>query len=468
MMSAMTITRRALLGTACAGLIRGQAGGRPPNLLFLLGDDHRWDALGCMGNPIIQTPNIDSLSRSGVTFENNFVTTAICVTSRASFFTGLYARKHGILAFNQQFSSDQLARTYPAQLRKSGYRTGFIGKYGLDGGELPVNGFDYWRGFRGQGKYFPKGEPGVHLTQVMSDQAVEFLQGSKQDQPFCLSVSFKAPHVEDDDPRQFLYDPRDAALYRDVDIPIPKTADPRYIAQLPLSVQRSEARKRWAVRFGTPGLYQESVKAYYRLVTGVDRAVGDMLKAIEARGLRENTVIVYTGDNGFYLNEHGLAGKWFMHEESIRTPLIVNDPRTSRLRGARLKQMSLNIDIAPTLLDLAGARGGETMQGRSLIPALRGSREAWRSEFFYEHNFPHSWIPQTEGIRDSRWKYTKYVSNNPPEEEMYDLQADPLEARNLASAPAQASELHRLRGRHVTWVRALAAWDGTRPWVDPA
>ncbi len=463
----MALTRRAFMAASGAKLIQAQSGTRPPNLLFLLGDDHRWDALGCMGNPIIQTPHIDSLSRSGVTFENNFVTTAICVTSRASFFTGLYARNHKILAFNQQLSREQFDRSYPAQLRKAGYRTGFIGKYGLDGGDLPADRFDYWRGFRGQGRYFPKGEPGVHLTQVMSDQAVEFLEGSKQDQPFCLSVSFKAPHVEDDDPRQFLYDPRDAALYRDVTIPIPKTADPRYIAQLPLSVQRSEARKRWAVRFATPGLYQESVKSYYRLVTGVDRAVGEMLKAIDARGLRENTVIIYTGDNGFYLGEHGLAGKWFMHEESIRTPLIVHDPRNPRLRGARLKQMALNIDIAPTLLDLAGVRGGPAMQGRSLIPALRGSREAWRSEFFYEHNFAHNWIPQTEGVRDARWKYTKYVSNKPPEEELYDLRSDPLEEHNLAHTPARESGLTRLRARHAAWARALEAWDRTRPWVDP-
>lgn len=465
-MSAMATTRRAFLGTAAAGILRGQA--KRPNLLFLLGDDHRWDALGCMGNRTIQTPNIDGLSRNGVTFENNFVTTAICVTSRASFFSGLYARKHGILAFNQQFSDEQLDRTYPAHLRKAGYRTGFIGKYGLDGGTLPENRYDYWRGFRGQGRYFPKGEPGPHLTQVMSDQAVEFIDTAKADDPFCLSVSFKAPHVEDDDPRQFLYDPRDEGLYRDLTIPLPKTADPKYISMLPLSVQRSEARKRWAVRFGTPGLYQESVKSYYRLITGVDRAVGDMLKALEARGLRENTVIVYTGDNGFYLNEHGLAGKWFMHEESIRTPLIVNDPRTTRMRGMRTRQMALNIDIAPTLLAMAGVGGGERMQGRSLIPALRGSREAWRSEFFYEHNFAHGWIPQTEGVRDSRWKYTKYVSNKPPEEELYDLQADPLEERNLAGAASGAAELARLRGRHAAWLKAMNAWDGTRPWADPA
>jgi arylsulfatase A-like enzyme len=467
MMSAMATTRRAFLSTAAAGLLSGQTG-RRPNLLFLLGDDHRWDALGCMGNRIIQTPNIDGLSRGGVTFENNFVTTAICVTSRASFFSGLYARKHGILAFNQQFSDEQFDRTYPALLQKAGYRTGFIGKYGLDGGTLPEKRFDYWRGFRGQGKYFPKGEPGPHLTQIMSEQAVEFIDGAKANEPFCLSVSFKAPHVEDDDPRQFLYDPRDEGLYRDLSIPLPKTADREYITMLPLSVQRSEARKRWAVRFGTPRLFQESVKSYYRLVTGVDRAVGDMLKALEARGLRENTVVVYTGDNGFYLGEHGLAGKWFMHEESIRTPLIVNDPRTTRMRGMRTRQMALNIDIAPTLLAMAGVGGGERMQGRSLIPALRGSREAWRSEFFYEHNFPHAWIPQTEGVRDSRWKYTKYINDKPPEEELYDLQADPLEEKNLAGEAAGAAELKRLRARHAAWLKAMDEWDGTRPWVDPA
>lgn len=452
---------------SAAGAAFAQTGARRPNLLFLLGDDHRWDALGCMGNRIIQTPNIDALSRTGVTFENNFVTTAICVTSRASFFSGLYARNHGVLAFNQQFTSEQFDRTYPAQLRKAGYRTGFVGKYGLDGGELPADQFDYWRGFRGQGLYFPKGEPGPHLTQIMADQAVEFIDSSKRDEPFCLSVSFKAPHVQDDDPRQFLYDPRDEGLYRDVTIPLPKTADREYITMLPLSVQRSEARRRWAVRFGTPRLFQESVKSYFRLVTGVDRAVGEMVKALEAKGLRDNTVIIYAGDNGFYLGEHGLAGKWFMHEESIRTPLIVNDPRTARMRGMRTKQMSLNIDIAPTLLELAGVTDGPQMQGRSLIPALRGSREAWRSEFFYEHNFVHAWIPQTEGVRDSRWKYTKYVSDKPPEEELYDLQADPLEERNLAGEAGGAAELARLRARHAAWVRALEEWDRTRPWVDP-
>jgi arylsulfatase A-like enzyme len=253
-----------------------------------------------------------------------------------------------------------------------------------------------------------------------------------------------------------------------VTIPLPKTADREYITMLPLSVQRSEARRRWAVRFGTPRLFQESVKSYFRLVTGVDRAVGEMVKALEAKGQRDNTVIIYAGDNGFYLGEHGLAGKWFMHEESIRTPLIVNDPRTARMRGMRTKQMSLNIDIAPTLLELAGVNDGPHMQGRSLIPALRGSREAWRSEFFYEHNFVHAWIPQTEGVRDSRWKYTKYVSDKPPEEELYDLQADPLEERNLAGEAGSAAELARLRARHAAWVRALEEWDRTRPWVDPA
>jgi arylsulfatase A-like enzyme len=137
------------------------------------------------------------------------------------------------------------------------------------------------------------------------------------------------------------------------------------------------------------------------------------------------------------------------------------------MRGMRTRQMSLNIDIAPTLLDMAGVGGGERMQGRSLIPALRGSREAWRSEFFYEHNFPHAWIPQTEGVRDSRWKYTKYVSNKPAEEELYDLQADPMEERNLAGEAAGAAELKRLRERYAVWLRALQEWDGTRPWVDP-
>ncbi|MBN9661265.1 MAG: sulfatase [Acidobacteria bacterium] len=449
----MKTSRRAFLAAPSFLAMQGR---KRPNILFLLTDDQRWDSLGCMGNRIVQTPNIDGLSRGGVTFGQQFVTTAICVTSRASIFTGQYARCHGVTDFNKQFTAEQLNRIYPVALRHAGYRTGFIGKWGLDKAPAPREAFDYWAGFLGQGKYFPEGEPGPHLTTIMTGQAREFLQSCRQNEPFCLSVSFKAPHVQDEDPRQFLYDPADAALYANQRMPVPKTMDSESITKLPLSVQRSEGRRRWGVRFSTPELFQQSVKGYYRLISGVDRSVGTILGELEKLGLRENTIVVYTGDNGFYLGEHGLAGKWFMHEESIRVPLIVQGPGIAS--GRRVEAMSLNVDLAPTMLDLAGVKIPDEMQGRSLRPWLEGRSPAWRSEWFYEHQFRAAgWIPPTDGIRTERWKYTRYPAESPVFEELYDLKTDPLEEHNLAAEAAHRATLEGLRARRKEWSDSLDA-----------
>jgi len=461
----MAITRRQLLASAAGGLQ-----GRPgrPNILFLLTDDQRWDSLGCMGNPVIQTPNIDSLSRQGVTFDNHFVTTAICMTSRASIFTGQYARVHGINDFSKPFTGEQFAHTYPGVLRQAGYWTGFIGKYGVgNAGNAP--GFDFWRGFPGQGNYFPEGRDGRHLTGIMGGQGVEFLRAAPADKPFCLSISFKAPHVQDEDPRQFLHSKATEMLYRDVTIPPPATAAPEYIEMLPPEIQRSENRRRWVVRFGTPALYQESVKAYYRLITEVDTVAGRLRAELAQRGLDRNTVIIYTGDNGFYLGEHGLAGKWFMHEESIRVPLIVYDPRLPTARqGTRIKPMTLNIDLAPTMLAAAGVPPPLTMQGRDLGPLCRGESVPWRTEWFYEHLFEHAWIPKSEGVRTEQWKYARYIETHPLFEELFDLQADPREKRSLVREPRHKSRLETMRRRWEAWRTALESWKPDRAWRDPA
>jgi arylsulfatase A-like enzyme len=464
------LTRREALGLI-GGSAFAQAQRRRPNIVFLLSDDQRWDTLGCMGNRIIQTPQIDILSKSGVTFENQFVTTAICVASRASIFTGQYERTHGMTEFSYQLSGAQFARTYPGILRSSGYRTGFIGKYGLDGPPLPSNQFDYWRGFAGQGRYLQAGDKGPHLTRVMGDQALEFLGTCSKNQPFFLQVSFKAPHAQDDDPRQFIYDPADVGMYRDAVIPPVKTSDPKYVAALPAEVQRSEGRRRWAVRFSTPELYQQSVKAYYRLISEVDREVGRVREQLERQGLSDNTVIIYSSDNGFYLGEHGMADKWIPHEESIRVPLVIFDPRSRpALAGARREELTLNIDIAPTILGLAGAPVPESMQGRDLGPLLAGRQVAWRQEFFYEHTFtnPGGWIPRTEGLRDQKWKYFRYLDINPLFEELYDLEKDPLETRNLAKESTYQAELIRLRGRWDAWRRHLDGYRVQNPWAEPA
>lgn len=430
-----------------SGRIRQTDTKKQPNIIFLLTDDQRWDTMGCTGNPIIQTPNMDAMANDGVRFTNAFVTTSICASSRASIFSGQWTSRHGIKDFATPFSSNALRRTYPMQLRRAGYRIGFIGKYGVGAQkDLPANKYDYWRGFPGQGKYEHKDENGnyKHLTQIMGEQAMEFLQDCSKDQPFCLSISFKAPHCQDGDPRQFIYDRAYKDLYKDTTIPVPEKADPHYFEALPEFLQTSEARRRWEIRFSTPEKFQESVKSYYRLIYGVDVVIGRIREQLKQLGFDDNTVLMLIGDNGFYLGEYGLAGKWFPHEESIRVPLVVYDPRAGKkLRGRILDQVALNVDIAPTILELAGIIPPEQMQGRSLVPLLKGEKPKWRTEFFYEHPFEHKTIAKTVGLRTPNYMYARYTDYD--YEELYDLKLDPDETINLAKDEKYKKTLESLR-----------------------
>lgn len=419
---------------------------RPLNILFLLADDLRWNALGCLGDPVVQTPNLDRLARDGVRFQNHFVTTSICAVSRASIFSGQYERRHGIDDFAKSFSAAAWSNTYPARLRAAGYRTGFIGKFGV-GEQMPVRAFDFWRGFPGQGSYFKKNDTN-HLTHLMGEDALEFLRGIKDGQLFCLSVSFKAPHCQDGATRQFPPDLRDETLYADAMVPVPRTATDELFAKLPSFAQDSEARRRWERRFATPEMFQRTLRDYYRLISGIDREVGRMLEVLRERGLAENTLIVFTSDNGFFFGERGLAGKWFMYEESLRVPLIVFDPTLpAAQRGRTVDAMTLNIDLAPTLLDYAGETIPPVMQGRSLRPLIAGREVPWRDEFFYEHHTVARIIPPTEGVRMERWAYLRYVTPNPVVEELYDLAVDPLEEHNLAQDSAYTARLAELRAK---------------------
>ncbi|MGB3849469.1 MAG: sulfatase [Tunicatimonas sp.] len=433
----------------------------PPNIIFLLTDDQRWDAAGFMGNDIVQTPHLDSLAAQGTVFENAYVTTAICAISRASILTGQYASRHGVLDFDTSLSDSAFRQTYPAQLQQAGYYTGFVGKYGI--GTLDSvtarQRFDQWYGFNGQGQYEHTDEDGNyrHLTTIMGDESLAFLGNVPSNKPFCLSVSFKAPHVQDVDPRQFVYDTAYTELYAEATIPVPETADPRYFEQLPEYLQTSEARHRWQRRFATPEAYQESVKGYYRLITGVDGVVGRIRDALRRLGRADNTVIVLIGDNGFYLGEHGLAGKWYGHEESIRVPLLYYDSR--RPEAQRRDEIALNVDIAPTLLEAAGVSVPSEMQGRSLLPLIRGEKpEDWRTDFYYEHAFDvqklidegrispeRLWpIPRSEGVVSLDWKYLRYYDYPSPNEELYNLADDPQETTNLANDAAHQAEKDRL------------------------
>jgi arylsulfatase A-like enzyme len=449
----------ALLAVAFLGPPRGAAAEpeqprRPPNIVFLLADDLRWNSLGCMGDPVVRTPQLDALAARGTLFRNHFVTTSICCVSRASIFSGQYARRHHINDFSTPFTPEVFARTYPALLRAAGYRTGFIGKFGV-GEKMPAEAFDYWRGFPGQGRYFEPGSP-EHLTARMGDQALEFLKGCDGTRPFCLSVSFKAPHCQDGARREFPPDPRDAALYATATIPVPRSATEEAFRKLPDFVQRSEARVRWRRRFATPGLFQQNVRDYLRLVTGMDREVGRIVEALRQANLADNTLVVFTSDNGFFFGEHGLAGKWFMYEESIRVPLIVVDPRAPEgARGRKVEAMALNIDLAPTLLDYAGVAAPPAMQGRSLRPLVRGQRPAWRADWFYEHHTLPQILPPSEGVRTERWAYLRWMASEPAVEELYDLRTDPLEEHSLAADAAHQQTLSRLRTRWAELRKAL-------------
>jgi arylsulfatase A-like enzyme len=418
-----------------------------PNIVFLLADDLRWNALGCMGDKIIKTPNIDALAAQGVLFRNHFVTTSICCVSRASIFSGQYARRHGINDFRTPFTAKAFAQTYPALLRAAGYRTGFIGKFGV-GDKMPEKEFDYWRGFPGQGRY-QQGR--VHLTRLMGDQALEFLKGSGGSKPFCLSVSFKSPHAQDGAKREFPPDLRDETLYENATIPVPKTATEKYFQLLPKFVQSSEGRKRWKRRFATPEMFQKTARDYYRLITGMDREIGQIVAALREQKLEGRTLIVFTSDNGFFLGERGMADKWLMYEPSIRVPLIICDPHApAKERGRKVDAMTLNIDLAPTLLDFAGLPVPRKMQGRSLRPFVQGGNPAWRTEWFYEHLTLPKIIPPSEGVRTTRYSYIRWVGANPAVEELYDLQTDPQEEHNLVRRPDHQKTLAALRER---WAR---------------
>ncbi len=421
-----------------------------PNLIVLLTDDQRHDALGAAGNAIIQTPHMDTLARAGVYFPNAYVTTSICAVSRASILSGQYARRHGIDDFATGFSTEAFAHTYPALLREAGYYTGFIGKYGL-GGELPAEEFDVWHGFGGQGSYYATDAQGdsLHLTRLMGRQAIAFLEGAAaREEPFALSVSFKAPHVEG--LNQFVPDPAFDGLYAEATIPPPPDTAYSKLPAFGFSENpREEGRARWRVRFGTDSLYQVNVKRYYRLVTGVDRVLGEVRAALEREGLAENTVILLTSDNGFFLGEHGLAGKWYGHEASIRVPMILYDPRSPQSQTR--DEMTLNIDVAPTLLALAGLPIPERMQGQDLSRLLQTPRpqgEAWRHDFFYEHLFGYDGrIPRTEGVVQPRFKYLRYLDPDPDVETLYDTERDPHELENLADDPAYRDTLAAMRAR---------------------
>ena len=334
-----------------------------PNIIFFLSDDHRWDRLSCAGHPTLKTPNIDRLAKQGARFPNMFVTTSICASSRATILTGLYERTHGYTFGTPPISEKHISNSYPVQLRLAGYRTGFIGKFGVGtprGAREKM--FDYFHPI-GRNPYHKKQPDGRtrHETELCGDRAVDFLKNNPTGKSFCLSVSFNASHAEDRDKRpgigHYPWPKAMDGMYDDIKIKGPRLSDPKIFEAHPEFMKQSMNRDRWFWRWDTPEKYQINVRAYYRMISGFDNTIGRVLGELKKLGLANNTVIIFSGDNGYYEGQRGFAGKWSHYEESLRVPLVIHDPRApKKQRGTLPKQMSLNLDIPATILDYAGVK----------------------------------------------------------------------------------------------------------------
>lgn len=421
-----------------------------PNIIFIIGESHRAEALGIAGNPFVKTPHLDKLAQAGIWFHHAYVTTAISSVSRASILTGQHQARHGINDFKTDLSTEALQQTLPIVLKSNAYAIALIGAYGV-GKHPPREQFDYWENI-------PWMTDGVHNTDMIVEKANSWLENYSSDKPFYLNLSFSAAHEIDPTataPAHYLIQQRYTELYQDIEIPVPQTANVHYWNAFPdfFRTDQNIARQRWHGFFSSEELFQKNAKDYYRLLTGVDEAVGRIRKKLEVLGLADNTIVIYTSDHGFSLGEHGLMGKWYGFEPGIRVPLIIYDPRHDELHGVENASIALNIDIAPTILSMAGLSVPQQMQGVDLIDLLN-RKIPERTSFFYEHTvFSTPLLPKVEGVVKKTMKYMKYIEHD--YETLYDLIKDPNEGVNVANDPVYSDALAEMR-RLYTIERAKA------------
>lgn len=415
-----------------------------PNFVFILIDDLRYDLAHCTGNPIAKTPNIDRIARDGVIFENTFVTISLCSPSRASFLTGRYAHSTGVYANETRPELDPAIETWPKMLQKAGYDTAFVGKWHMGKGNYPRQGFNHWFSFDGQGVYE---NPTINsdgdvkqvsgfMTDILSDEAMDWLKKDRTS-PFCLYLSHKAVH------QPFAAAPRHEHMYDGEKSPHPPSVfdnlegKPEWLTSTRTAIPLEKAEN-------TPKL-DEAVRKQLRCLASVDEGVGRILNYLASTGKLENTVIAFAGDNGFYHGEHGLGDKRSAYEESMRIPFIVSYPKMIK-PGTKISDMALNIDVAPTMLELAGVKAPEGVQGKSMVPLLKGDNKGWRKSFVYEYvrekAFPGT--PSTLGVRTDSWKYIRYPAINDIDE-LYDLKNDRYEMKNLAADPKHAATMEEMK-----------------------
>ena len=514
-------TRREFLKTLGTGamavtfpvwLQNAAASKKPPNILFIMTDDHGYQAISCYGSRINKTPHIDRLAREGVRFTNSFCTNAVCAPSRAVLLTGKFSHVNGVTDNGVTFDGSQ--PTFPRLLQQAGYETALFGKWHL---KSEPTGFDHWNILPDQGNYYNPDliEMGVrstrkgYVTDIITDDCLSWLKARRTDRPFCVLLHHKAPH------RNWMPDGRHLTMYEGEEKPIPETFFDDYATRSDAARQQEmrvadhmfmgydlkltppdssaqetpaeatdrrywhseydrltvEEKAAWDKAYGpgnesfrkagltgealTRWKYQRYIKDYLRCIASVDDNVGRVLDHLDATGLAENTLVVYTSDQGFYLGEHGWFDKRFMYEESLRMPLIVRYP--AELQPAVVSAMVQNVDFAPTFLDLAGVAVPTDMQGCSLRTVAQGRTPAdWRQAIYYHYyEFPgvHA-VKRHYGIRTGRYKLIHFY-NDIDAWELYDLQTDPHELQNLYGNPRHAdlitglkAELVRLQGAY--------------------
>lgn len=423
-----------------------------PNIIFILTDDQRWDAIGYAGNDLVTTPEMDNLAENGVYFKNAMVSTPICAASRASILSGLYERTHAYTFQSGPMKEEYMQTSYPRLMKEAGYKTAFYGKFGVnyDGKDKLFDEYDdYDRAnqYKDKRGYFYKklGEDTVHLTRYTGQQALDYIDKADKNEPFCLSLSFSAPHAHDGAPDQYFWQTTTDQLLQDVEIPKANISKDKYYDALPQPVKDGFNRLRWTWRYDTPEKYQHSVKGYYRMIAGVDNEITKIRAQLKAKGLEDNTVIIVMGDNGHFLGERQIAGKWLMYDNSVRVPLIVYDPRIKKHQD--IEEMALNVDVPATILDLANVPQPESWHGKSLMPIVSGQTNSLsRDTVLIEHLWEFEHIPPSEGIRTAEWKYFRYV-NDKSLEELYNLKKDPIEVKNLAKSKKYQKTLMQMRAK---------------------
>ncbi|MCD6569810.1 MAG: sulfatase-like hydrolase/transferase [Deltaproteobacteria bacterium] len=413
-----------------------------PNIIFILSDNCRWDCMGFMGHPFIKTPGLDRLASEGVVLENAFNTNSLCSPSRASILTGTYAHTHGVLNNHTPWTGQK--PTFFEYLKKAGYDTAFIGKWHMPGKGLPempyLDLFVSYTYREGQGSYFncplivngkPEPSQKAYITEEVTHRAIEFMKerikpdGSRS--PFCIYLSHRTAHPPFHAPKGI------AGMYNDSKVELPEVVDSWF--------SRTNGNVYQGIMMGS---YENQYRRYCEVITAMDRDIQHLLEQIDQLGLRDNTIIIYMSDNGMMWGEHRRHGIKYPYEESIRLPFIVRCPWLIPDIGTRRSQMALNIDIAPTLLDIAGVAIPSGMEGQSLVPILRDSeisgRNAWLLEYwkYYPENFPSYF-----GVRTETHKYIEYEKTLKPE--LFDLVNDPGEQHNLYGTPEGEKLLPELK-----------------------